>query len=536
MTTMDNLRVGQIIDGRYELRELLGRGGMGCVYRAEHRAIRKPVALKLLAPIGGEMTEVDRARFEREAFATGRLKHPNCVAITDFGRLKDGTLYFAMELLEGRSLSDLLDAEDRLEPARALRIARHILEGLAHAHELGIVHRDLKPPNVMLVEHLGDREFAKVLDFGLAKLQGEVQSAEGGGKLTVAGVTFGTPHYMSPEQAFGNPVDHRSDLYAVSVMLFEMLAGDLPFDGPDIRSILFAHGTRVVPRLSEVAPGLTVPTEIEMLIRQGMAKDPRDRVQSAREYVERIDACLAPRRVAPAPAVALPEARAVVDGTTPTVPLVPAAARQAAASPGSRGVAVGIAAAIAVAAMVAAVALPTSTRTGSTAGAHGVEPLAAEVADERSALPVEPVAVEPSPSREERDDGAALEAAIERAMAKPNRQAVAELTALQKKHPASAAVVFALGTQYFARPWPSEALKAYRNAIELDPSYRSNPTIIAHAIELLSSRSSRWAAQRLLERDIGDAALPALDAAAREHPSSTIRKRAAAVARTIRRS
>ncbi len=545
MTTIEDLHAGQVIDGRYELLDLLGRGGMGCVYRAEHLGIRKHVALKLFAPAGGESGSVERARFEREAFATGQLRHPNCVAITDFGKLDDGILYLVMELLEGRSLADVLDAEDVLAPARALHIARHVLEGVAHAHDHGIVHRDLKPANVILVEHLGDPDFAKVLDFGLAKLQGATLEAEGGQQLTVAGVTFGTPHYMSPEQVFGKPVDHRSDLYAVSVLLFEMLSGVRPFDAPDIRGVLLAHGARAVPRIHEVGVGATVPLEVEMLVREGLAKDPRDRIQDARAYVSRIDECLRamghvpPSRVATVPPVVAPEVPPPrFDlGTSATVPLPSAVdasmilAETPAPRPGKRRVAVWVAGAMAVMGVLAAAAVPSSAPADGNSAAKVVEAPGAE------SVP------EPDPGDDpQRDDdagdavhdSAALDAAIARAIAAPNRRAVQQLTALKKQHPESAEVQFSLGQLYYARPWPSEAIKAYRRALELDPAYRSNATIIDHAISLLSSRSSRWAAKRLLVRDIGDAALPALDAAARQHPRKTIRDRAADAARAIR--
>jgi serine/threonine protein kinase len=313
-------------------------------------------------------------------------------------------------------------------------------------------------------------------------------------------------------------------------MLFEMLAGAVPFDGPDIRSILLAHGTRVVPRVHDVAPGVTVPYEVEHLIRRGMAKEPRDRMQSASDYLRNIDDCLAVLGHTASPRLGTrpptpPSATVPLRVERPSPPVesaggVPASTSRKLAIPAFVGLA-------AVAAVVVALALPTS------------EPPPAASAPVAS--PSDPVAADPepatapTPSLAEDSDRSELDAQIARATSAPHRKAVKQLIALRAAHPDSAAVVHAIGQQYFARPWPSEALKAYRAAIRLDSAYRTDPTIIAHSIELLSSRSSRWSAHRLLERDIGEPALPALDAAAENHANGTIRKRAAAVARAIRK-
>src|SRR6188508_1544055 len=160
-------RTGQLIARRYRLGRVIGRGGMGIVFEAEHVTIRRTLAVKLLHVSFGELGDA-AARFEREALTAGRLKHPNCVAVSDFGQLEDGTLYLVMELLSGRSLGALLDDSERLPPPRAIHIARQILRGLSHAHSLGVVHRDIKPDNVFLVERDGDPDFVKLLDFGIA--------------------------------------------------------------------------------------------------------------------------------------------------------------------------------------------------------------------------------------------------------------------------------------------------------------------------------------------------------------------------------
>jgi hypothetical protein len=267
---------------------------MGCVYLAEHISIQRPLALKLLHPGAGEIEEVTR-RFEREAFAIGRVDHPNCVKVSDFGKLRDGTFYMVLELLDGLLLFDLLDREQRVEWRRAFHIARHVLSALAYAHDAGIIHRDIKPENVILVDEDGDPDFAKILDFGIAKLHDDAKADQDTGlmtndaKLTQHGVTIGTPTYIAPEQAYGLPIDGRADLYSLSVMLYEMITGVPPFDADEVGALLRMHVSAVVPTFDEVAPELEVPEAVEALLRHGLEKKADDRIGSAREYIDRID-------------------------------------------------------------------------------------------------------------------------------------------------------------------------------------------------------------------------------------------------------
>ena len=270
------------------------------MYLAEHVAIRRPVALKLLHP---EVEAIDgiSERFQREAFAIARVDHPNCVNVSDFGQLTDGTFYMVLEMLDGVPLVDLLEREQRLDWKRALHIARQVLSALASAHGAGIVHRDVKPENVILVDQDGDRDFAKILDFGIAKLFDDARAEAGVTGLTQVGVTIGTPTYIAPEQAFGQPVDARADLYSLSVMLFEMIAGVPPFEADVVIALLTMHATAEVPRLEDVAPRVSVPAEVEAMIRKGLEKDRDDRIQSAVEYVARIDEALGRETGSPAP-------------------------------------------------------------------------------------------------------------------------------------------------------------------------------------------------------------------------------------------
>lgn len=280
-------RVGTTIDGRYRLTELIGQGGMGAVYRGEHTTIRRPVAVKLLHSQLVQVPELAR-RFEREAYAVGRIDHPNCVNVSDFGRLADGSLFLVMEYLEGETLGDRLDRDGRLPPERALRVLRHVVSGLGHAHRAGIVHRDVKPDNVILVEHGGDPDFAKVLDFGIAKVIGATDGHHDD-KLTAAGIAFGTPTYLSPEQAVGDEAGPAADLYSATVMFYEMLTGKPPFHSADKLELLAMHASKEPPPLWERLPQVALPAEVEDLIASGLAKRPARRFPDADTYLTAID-------------------------------------------------------------------------------------------------------------------------------------------------------------------------------------------------------------------------------------------------------
>lgn len=283
------LSVGDVVAERYRIERELGEGGMGVVYRAQHLHLRKPFALKVLLPEWTSSPEIV-ARFEREAVAAGNIRSPHVATATDFGRLPDGTFFLVMEYVEGRTLRDALDSES-LEPARALRIARGIASGLHAAHAAGIVHRDMKPENVMLVERDGDADFVKLLDFGIAKVESTLGAspAAGASPLTRVGSIMGTPDYMSPEQALGQPVDGRTDQYALGIMLFEMLTGTRPFEG-DAVSVLRQRVTSPPPELPVSLAGSLDP-RAGSIVRRLLATAPGDRFVNAAEIVGEIDAC-----------------------------------------------------------------------------------------------------------------------------------------------------------------------------------------------------------------------------------------------------
>lgn len=276
---------------RYRILEVLGEGSMGTVYAAEHLQLKKKLAIKVLHT---ELTSVKSLaiRFEREAMATAKIEHPNVAAAVDFGRVADGSMYLALEFVEGRSLrSELLKGP--LPLARALHVAKQVASLLAAAQPLGIVHRDLKPENVMLVARTEDPDFVKVLDFGIARII-EPAEAEGAKALTKLGAVFGTPEYMAPEQALGQRVDTRADLYSLGVMLFEMIAGVRPYAaGSGQSGILAQQITAPRPSFAEVAPQITVPEAVERVVNRLLAKGAAERYQRASDVVSLLDSLIA---------------------------------------------------------------------------------------------------------------------------------------------------------------------------------------------------------------------------------------------------
>ena len=282
--------VGQVVSGRYRIQKLLGEGGMGAVYLAEHTHMRKRVALKLLHAEMSTDEEV-LARFRREAEAAAHVEHPNVAAATDFGQTDDGAFFLVLEYVEGTSLRDALKP-GAFPPARALHVARQIAFALERAHGAGIVHRDLKPENVMLVHKGDDADFVKVLDFGIAKVEPNPQR-DATQPLTRLGTILGTPEYMAPEQALGETVGPPADLYAVGVMLYEMLTGKHPFDADDRMAVLSMHIVAPVPKMSDRNPSLDVPPPIEDLVRRLLEKDAKLRPPGARALVDAIDVAAA---------------------------------------------------------------------------------------------------------------------------------------------------------------------------------------------------------------------------------------------------
>jgi serine/threonine-protein kinase len=298
--------VGQVIADRYRLLSLLGEGGMGSVWKAEHVRMGKALAVKLLrGAFASDPAAV--ARFRAEAQIVSRLSHPHTIGVFDFGEVGAGEagFYLAMEYVPGRDLARVLREARRLPEARVVAIADQLLGSLGEAHEAGIVHRDVKPGNVMLLETRTEGDFVKVLDFGIAKLRGAAVS--GGGSAvpghaaeTSAGLIVGTPNYLSPEQARGESLDARSDLYSVGALLYELVAGRPPFAGPNPMAIVGAHLSRPPPPLAEVASG--VSPELAAVVHRALEKRPADRFQTADEMRLALQRIAAPVADAAAPA------------------------------------------------------------------------------------------------------------------------------------------------------------------------------------------------------------------------------------------
>jgi serine/threonine-protein kinase len=294
--------VGRILDGRYRIEGKLGQGGIGVVYRAEHLALGRLVAVKVLLDEVAALPD-QRARFVREARVLSALAHPHVVPITDFG-IADGMPYLVMELLEGRTLEQLLAAEAPLAPERALDIFRQILRGLSFAHARGIAHRDLKPANVFLQSLPDYGDHVRLLDFGLAKFL-DVEGGRSDETLTRAGIVFGTPAYMAPEQAAGETADARADVYGAGVMLFELLTGKRPFYAGSRADLLRAHLLAAPPRPATVRPELVLAPELEALLDRALAKDAGARFTDAGALLAALDAVPVPAaRLVPASASA----------------------------------------------------------------------------------------------------------------------------------------------------------------------------------------------------------------------------------------
>jgi serine/threonine-protein kinase len=503
--------IGAVVDGRYRIVRLIGRGGMGRVYEGERLGIGRAVAIKLLAPQGVPNAN-ERARFAREATAAGKIDHPNCVGVSDFGMAPDGAPFLVMDLVVGRSLHDEIGRCGALPVPRALHIARHILRGLRHAHGLGLVHRDITPRNILLVERDGDPDFARVLDFGLAKA---IEDQHGGDQITGTGFVCGTPRYMAPEQGNGKPADARSDLYALSVVLYEMIGGAPPFVADEPLRVLMMHVGAPVPPMDPA-----VPEAVAALVMQGLAKDPAERLQTADAYLNALAACMrAPARPAPAR----------VDTHAATVPMARARTDDEPAAPRRSAARWWIAGAIAAAAIAATIAIAMVMRDDTPASAAGM----VVDAGSRTGATRPPPAVDDPPDVALEDWQTALDRALAMIRARHLGSAERLLDELVAKHPTEGAIHLARGHLHNARNWPGPALKAYRAAIARDPALKTDADLLAAAISILDSTTRWWDAARFLERDVGPPAIPALEHAVATR-NSIIKKRARAILAKLR--
>jgi len=294
----DSSLIGTLFAGRFRIKSLLGTGGMGSVFLAHHEVLQRDLAVKVIRK--GLLADLNiAARFRREARAASRIDHPHITYVFDFGHSDEGRPYIAMELVEGASLAEVLARDKPLSVQRVLHLLAQIADALAAAHASEVIHRDLKPQNIVVTTHRGQQDFVKILDFGLAKIIGMAST----GNLTRDGESFGTPEYMSPEQATCGAVDHRSDIYAFGVLAFEMLVGTVlfPFQG-NLMEVVAAHVHKPPPLPSEASGRDDVPPALDSMILRCLAKQPEDRYPDAaalhaeiRAVQEGLDAATATR-------------------------------------------------------------------------------------------------------------------------------------------------------------------------------------------------------------------------------------------------
>jgi eukaryotic-like serine/threonine-protein kinase len=574
-------RIGSVVEGRYRILEGMAAGSMGVVYRAERMPVGKAVAIKFLHAAFASEPEF-LSRFERETAVMSKLAHPHCVSVVDFG-VVEGAPYLVMDYVSGTTLRELLDEAPVMATARALGLIRQILAGLAHAHEQGIVHRDIKPANLMITDEIGTGEHVRILDFGLARLRGAF-----GVNATQSHVVVGTPSYMAPEQTVDAAVDARADLYAVGVVLFEMIAGDKPFRAESTLELLGMHRGAPIPRLAQVAPPTAlVPEGLQAVLDRALAKEVEDRFQTAIEFAAAIDEVIARMSMPPAGrAASLPPLRAptlrtrtrrgiglfgfavllVVGTATAAIWYVergaPAAARHPAIGPPALADE-----AVAADAGVLAACAPADAD-GATAARPEIEPVliiddgedddGEDDDGEDDAEPDPTTAEDPNPLGDEGDDDEAADAPVQVADDKPSapapprlartvrgavkmiqagkrEQAIASLRALWKEKPASAYIPFLLGNLYFDKRWWSVALDHYRAAIKKNAAYKKNGTLNRNVVRMLASDKTAGKARAFLRTQVGRPARPHLQHAAKHDKNPTVRKRSAALLKAIKR-
>ena len=280
----------EILEGQFQIVQKIGTGGMGSVYKASQPGMNRMVAIKILHPKLVNRRDLT-SRFRREARAMSQLTHPNTVKVFTYGELEDGSLYIVMELLEGRNLNQAVRREGPIPAERAIPILIQVCAALQEAHTMGIVHRDLKPENIFLCNQGGLQDYAKVLDFGLAKVT-ERQMRPGSLILTQECMVFGTPEFMSPEQAQGRELDARSDIYSLAVILYEAITSKLPFNAQTPMEYIQKHVLERPIPLSERAPEIPIPSGLETVIAKALAKKPDDRWQSAAEFAAALHSVL----------------------------------------------------------------------------------------------------------------------------------------------------------------------------------------------------------------------------------------------------
>jgi len=528
MGSEEDPRLGEVLANRYKVVELISSGGMGAVYRGERLELGRQVAIKFLHGLF-RTDKSFRARFDREAKAMSRLSHPFCVSVIDFGMAD--VPYIVMDYVTGRTLRELMH-DGRLTTDHALRIAGQILTGLAHAHGRGIIHRDIKPENIMLSEATGLGEHVRIFDFGLAKLQG------GDADFSTAAAVIGTPSYMSPEQSFGETVDHTTDLYSTGVVLFEMLTGNKPFQADDATEVIRMHRVDAPPRLADADPHVRWSENLEAVIARALNKRRELRYQSADEFAAMLATVPEwPEQsgvVTLPPRVEDPDATTVLrhEGMRSLLDRLPfKLSRRAWAGIG--GAALG--AVVVLLALVIGLATweeePAPAPVDAGAGPVTAAPVVA---------PPEPAPeTAPTPAPAPREDAGAPavnpEVKIVREMiARGKRsQAIQLLQELRANDPNNADYAYLLGNLFFDKKYHNAGVDRYAQAIELEPRYREDERLIRDLIDSLTGTRLQDKVRPLLVEVIGKPALPYLREAANNHENLKVRLRAAAIASEI---
>ena len=479
--------IGTIVVERFRLTEKLGAGGMGAVYRGEHIALKKRVAVKFLHR---EMTSNPEIveRFKREAEIASTLDHPNVAAVIDFGPLPDGTFYLVMEFVEGRSLRQLLETDGKLAPGRALRILRQVGAALARAHREQIVHRDLKPENIIVADREGERDLVKVIDFGIARRQ------SAGPQLTQLGAVFGTPEYMAPEQAMGQSVDAGADQYALGVIAFELLTGRRPFHADDGIDLLRMHVGAPIPRATEFAPEL--PPAVDSVLERMLAKRAADRFENVSAAIAALEQTLqglatAPYAAVPSSGGAVPSSLIAASTGGPSVLsnawVAPAIATTAPASTSvpspDRNRKIGFIIAVSGLFVLAIIlALATRGATNGTAPSLGAAPDPRPLDQRMFAYQQQPDVAQ----------------AMARMYAGDANAAIAPLQARVRSNPRDGLAAYYLGTVFRTARRNTSAIEQFTQAVQLEPALAEDSTLATAAVEALADSGAARSAEALL--------------------------------------